>query len=185
MHCVPTNNRCTILLSRVLVSGPDISPQAQRALAIIEDLSSYGQSFVRRWMGFNAFYNHFEANSERDRLMAAITQGMSDKQAESVFANCQSATKYLAALPLGDMRRDSSHAAFRKRAVADMRAAHDDRLSSRKTLAHLVATVYQVRCNLFHSHKDPRLKRDSELIAAGDSIMRAVMDHLLVNARAA
>lgn len=172
-------------MSRVLASGSDISPHAQRALAIIEDLGPSGQSFVRRWMGFNAFYNHFAANSERDRLMAAVTQGMSDEQAESVFASCQSAIEYLAASPPGDMRRDPLHADFRKRAVADMRAACDDQLSSRKRLAHLVATVYQVRCNLFHGRKDPRLKRDSELITAGDSIMRAVMDHLLVNARAA
>lgn len=117
-------------------------------------------------MGFNAFYNYFEANSERERLMAAITQGMSDEQAESVLTGCQSATEYLAALPPGDMRRDPSHSGFRTRAVADMRAARDYQLPTRKRLAYLVAAVYQVRCNLFHGHKDPRLKRDSELIEA-------------------
>jgi hypothetical protein len=140
---------------------------------------------MRQWMGFSAFYNHFEGNAERERLMAVKTHSMSDEQAKRVLDDCRSAIEYLAAFPPGDMRRDSSHPAFYRRAKEDMRAVLDDRLSTRKQLAHLVAVVYQVRCNLFHGEKDPRNERDSKLIGASDTIMESVMDRLLLNARAA
>lgn len=115
-----------------MVNNRDIAQQAQLALAIIEDLGPDGESFVRRWMGFNAFYNAFVGHSERDCLMAAITNSMRNEQAQRVIDACQGEISYFAHLPPGNMRRMPSDPEFRKRSAADMHAACNEQLPPQK-----------------------------------------------------
>lgn len=164
------------------VCNADIARQAKLAVLIIKFLGATGESFSRNWIAFNAFYNAGIGQSERDRLMFTIENGMTDGQAAMILDMCNVELHFLAGLPPGDMRRRPDDPDFRRRATLDLQDAMNTSLSSRTRLAHLVAAIYQVRCNLFHGAKNPKLPRSQELIIASNKIIINVLDVLVDNA---
>jgi hypothetical protein len=87
--------------------------------------------------------------------------------------------RFYATLPPGDMRLIGHPARFRARTTADLQVVVDASRSASERLAHLLAVVYQVRCNLFHGQKNPADFRSHQLIRAGHRVLSALLDEVL------
>lgn len=134
--------------------------------------------FIGRWIAFNAVFKEYFSGSERGSLMACIQNSIPNGVADAVLDSLQPEITFLANLPPGDMRFRGDPR-FRVRSTDDMRIVCDISRMPIERLAHLVAVVYQVRCNLFHGEKNPTHLRDHQLIGAGDRILGALL-HALV-----
>jgi len=156
---------------------------ARRAVVILRGWNRLADQFAKRWAGFNAIYNAF-SGAERERLMAAVASGLTEKQARGILLSVAEAIAYFAELPPGDLRRAPTDERFRARTRADMRAVEDTSLSATTRLAHLLSVVYQVRCNLVHGGKNAADPRSARLINDGELIVRQVFDRLIANASA-
>lgn len=77
------------------------------------------------------------------------------------------------------MRFRDNPARFRTRAEDDMRIVMDASSLPSLRLAHLIAVVYQIRCNLFHGQKNPADFRRHKLIRSGDRILDGLLNALL------
>lgn len=159
--------------------------RAARALAMMNHGQPEWDSFLRAWIGFNAVYNEHPDRTERDRVMAAVRAGFTDEEAGELLGENAGEITELLALPPGDMRLGPRHARFRQKSTADAAVVSDETAPGRERLAHLMAVVYLVRCNLVHGDKDPRAIRDRALVRASDVIVRRVVERLLVFAQVA
>lgn len=160
-----------------------LSAYAADAATIIEESSVKWGRFLSGWIGFNRLYNLQRANSERQRLIMAVESGLTDLQATRILASLTEAISYLVSLAPGDLRRQAVHPEFRAGAAADLQVVTDGDIADRTRLAHLLAVVYRVRCNLVHGGKLPGRQRDDALIDYGDMIVRVTLRVLIENAR--
>lgn len=160
--------------------SPLLATHAKEAIEIIRGIDDRTNAFIRHWIGYNALYNAFPG-SERERLMACIEAGITDEQAAFLLSSLNDELRFYASLPPGNMRLGATHPEFRRRATLDMRFAEDQTLHPTRRLAHLMAAVYQVRCNLFHGQKRPQDSRSQELISKGERIVRETIDVLVRN----
>ena len=156
--------------------------QAEAAAAVLQGFDAATHDFMHHWVAFNAFYGH-DPGPERDRLLECVADGLDEPQARSLLHELADTVAYLSALPPGDGRRRPNDPHFRRRAAEDLRRANDPSLPSARRVAHLVASVYQVRCNLFHGAKTPALNpRDAALVEASLRVTKAVVGALLEGA---
>lgn len=153
---------------------------AKLAIDIITDLSNQPEFFSQNWRAFNAFYNNY-AGTQRKRLTKCICDSISDDDAKHVLQDLNLEIDFYASLPPGNMEYSSGDARFRRITSEDMAKALDQSVPPRERLAHLMCAVYQVRCNLFHGSKNPRVIRSRKLIAYGAKIVAAVVYELLKN----
>lgn len=158
---------------------------AQFARAFVDEFEGDAGRFAARWIGFNSLYDVWSGQSERERFTHAIKHGLTDEQAHHILECCAADMTYLASLPPGNMRHERTAGRFREQARRDMAAALDGRLRPTDRLASLVAVVYQVRCNLFHGAKNPKLVRSRRLLVIGAHITELVLNRLAENAETA
>jgi hypothetical protein len=132
---------------------------------------------IPAWLTFNALYA--KTNSERRDLMDFIRTHISDDQATIILNDLVDEMNYYAFLPPGNMRVGPGHSSFRERSTFDLRIANDGTEPPSLRLAHLLAAVYQVRCNLFHGRKELDDPRSQRLAEAGyrivDLVLRVVL----------
>ena len=152
-----------------------LAERAAVAASIIEGLGSHGADFSRNWMGFNAFYQSFVTRNERQGLMSAVQDSISVESANSILSDCSKEIAYILRIPPGDMRYPSTSPEFRRQSAQDMATATHSDCPSPIRVAHLVAAVFQVRCNLFHGSKNPTTERSKKLIKASDKITTSVL----------
>jgi len=107
-----------------------IKKSATLALRIINGLGADGESFSRKWIRFNAFYNTFSGGTERKRLMSAIACSVNLEQANEILKDCDGEIKYLYLLPPGNMRFDSNHPKFREQTTKDIELVRDDKVET-------------------------------------------------------
>jgi len=170
---------------------PHARPKAQRAKEIIQSLVAHTagafaeaarhdtQRFMGRWIAFNALYRGYFNGSEREQLMACVRDCVPDAVAETILSHLRQEIDFLRSLPPGDMRFWSDPKRFRVRSITDMAVVSDATRAAGERLAHLVAVVYQVRCNLFHGEKNPAHLRDHELIRSGDRVLEVLLGELV------
>lgn len=141
--------------------------------------------FIHMWMAFNVIYDSVSGDTERKRLMTAIKRYVPEPAAVSILAECQSAVGFLSELPPGDLRKPPSSSGFRKRGARDLDIVNDSSRNASERLAHLMAVVYQVRCNLIHGGKNPDSLRDRRLVTASKEIALPTLATILPELEAA
>ena len=161
--------------------GPssDRVAQAQTAAAVLQSFDAATLEFMQNWVAFNAFYGH-GGGRERERLLQCVAESLDDAQASALLRQLESTTAFFTQLPPADGRFQPTDPRFRARAAFDLRKASDPAVPSPQRLGHLVACVYQVRCNLFHGMKAPLFNpRDAALVQASLVVTKAVVAALL------
>ncbi len=99
----------------------------------------------RQWRAFNILYNQYRKKIERDRLIMAVQQGVTEDQATAILALVNREVEKLTELPPGNLWLDPSDPEFRRRTTDDMAIVNDVAQTSCDRLAHLMSTVYQVQ----------------------------------------
>lgn len=134
------------------------------------------QEFIGRWIGFNTIYRVHPGATERDRLMECVRGMLTGLDAGRILSELDPAIAYLGSRPPGNMRYRASDPEFRARTSKDMGVAQDASRPAVERLAHLIAVVYQIRCNLFHGQKGLASSRDRRLVRIGDEILGRVLE---------
>lgn len=158
---------------------------AERALNMINYLGKDAQSFICKWIGFAAFYEIFDGNDERTKLMNAVSEGLSEDAARGIIQNHHDEIDYLMALPPGDLRYSYENPRFRKQTEQDIYRATNQEEPLQKRVGFLIAVIYQVRNNLIHGAKDPSTLRSIRLFEIADQIMGSIIEALVSEANAA
>lgn len=158
-------------------SPPSVATdRIEAARRILYGLRSQPQ-LIPAWITFNALYA--KTGPERRDLMDFIQKYISDDQARTILNDRAEDLAYYASLPPGDMRLGPQHSSFRERTTHDLRVASDEAAAPSLRLAHLLAAVYQVRCNLFHGRKELNDLRSQRLVDAGYRIVELVLHAVL------
>jgi hypothetical protein len=142
------------------------------------------QEFSALWMAFNAIYGGEPDQRERGRVTSAIRRFVDEPTANRVLRASQPSIERIAAIPPGDMRRDSRDPRFRaasQRCIAIYRAADQPAVVR---LAGVGGLLYQVRCNLLHGSKDPGNERDRMLVTESLAVLRELVPALEAGAAA-
>lgn len=150
--------------------------RADAARRILHGLLGFPK-LIPAWITFNALYA--ETGPERADLMAFIESHVSDDDAIAILRARANDVKYYASLPPGNMRLGPQHSAYRARAAHDLSFVTNESVRPAIRLAHLLAAVYQVRCNLFHGRKDVQDPRSRALVDAGYRIVNDVLSVVL------
>ena len=135
----------------------------------------------RQWRAFNILYRRFSQGPERARLMAAVQQGITEVQASQILARVADEIAYLSALPPGNLDLPATDPDFRRRTTEDLAIVNDGTKPGGERLAHLMSTVYQVRCNVFHDYKNMDSPRSRKLVTISNRILRNVNPILIEN----
>jgi hypothetical protein len=123
------------------------------------------------WTAFNAMYGGEPDARERARVMNAVRQYVSAKDARNILARNKAAIAELVALPPSDMRRERWDPRFRAATQRCVNRYNSPTQSPADRLAAVSGILYQVRCNLVHGSKDPDNTRDRMLVRASLQIL--------------
>jgi hypothetical protein len=137
------------------------------------------QEFIGSWMGFNAVYEAASGKTERERLMDVSRRFVSASDALRILDRCHKSIQFLTELPPGNTRFNPGDTRFRERSTIDLLTVNDGTAAPNERLAHLMAVVYQIRCNLVHGSKDPDNLRDRRLVSASHKVLSRVLEAML------
>ena len=143
------------------------------------DANSIWARFALNWMAFNALYDICDAKEERLRVLKSALIYFNDESAADLLVAQAASVRTLTNPPPGDDRKPPTpEDEYRK-----WGNRHRDVICSSAhpslQLAHVLATIYQVRCNLIHGNKFPNVQRDRELVVAGNSVMTQALDAMV------
>lgn len=132
--------------------------------------------FTQLWMAFNAQYGGEPDHRERARVMAVVRRTHDERSSRALLRSCKTHIERIVDIPPGDMRLESWDPAFRaasKRCVGLYLSKSE---SSVSRLAGVAGVLYQIRCNLMHGSKDPRVPRDRMLVQESVQILRPLVE---------
>jgi hypothetical protein len=135
-------------------------------------------ALIQRWAALNALYGHEHGVPEERRLMDCIAKYFAEDSARRLLSRYADEASELIRIPPGDMRYESDHPSFRRRASEHASEFADERKSAVNRLAHLAAIMYQVRSNAVHGDKTSKSTRDRKLFAAVCEILGGLVPAL-------
>jgi hypothetical protein len=128
-------------------------------------------------MAFNALYTTVRGhNPEHVAVGDVVRHYLNPLQASAVLDAIEPRhIRALFRIPPGDMRRGPADADFRLNATREIAIFRNPARTDVERLAALMKVVYQVRSNLVHASKNPRVQRDHNLVSVCIPIMDAIL----------
>lgn len=156
-------------------AAPRVSMWMKEAAAA----NSIWARFALNWMAFNALYDVFEGKGERRRVLMSALIYFDDESAAKLLAAHAADLRALTNPPPGDDKKSPApEDEYRKWGNRHRDVIYTDARPTLR-LAHVFATIYQVRCNLIHGNKATYVQRDRDLVFAGDSILSEALDAMV------
>jgi len=127
------------------------------------------EAFSNFWRGFNNLFSAIGNGQERDKIRLFLSRRLSEAQAKEILESNAAGVAYLLSQPVVDMRgngRDTTSYIEAFKATTD----------SLIKLQELFMVIYQVRCNLEHGEKSPRVERDVLLCESAAPLVAYVVD---------
>lgn len=134
--------------------------------------------FSQLWMAFNAIYGGEPDARERSRVMASIRRNFSERAAMRVLRAVTPSVNRILEIPPAKLLLNRWDPKFR---AASQRCAALYRNKAETAVGRLAAVggvLYQVRCNLLHGSKDPRVPRDVMLVQESLTVLRSLVPAL-------
>jgi len=134
--------------------------------------------FSRLWMAFNAIYGGEPDAHERSRVMASIRRNLSERAALRILRAVTPSVNRILEIPPASLllnRRDPKFRSASQRCAALYRNEGESAVGR---LAAVGGVLYQIRCNLLHGYKDPRVARDWMLVHESLIVLRSLVPAL-------
>jgi hypothetical protein len=134
--------------------------------------------FSKLWMAFNAIYGGEPDRRERSRVMSCIRHNFKPRAALRVLRRVTRSVDRILTVPPGNLLLNRSDPNFR---AASERCAALYRNKTETAIGRLAAVggvLYQIRCNLIHGGKDPKVERDRLLVRESVAVLRVLVPAL-------
>ena len=120
--------------------------------------------FMMHWVAFNWLYNMFDGKFEWKRIKNFAENNAGKLSAFNAFDIPE--FQVFALRPIRDGRTGE---------IGEVRQNRFQKVTDKKSIPHLLLTLYQVRCNLFHGAKSLCDARDVELVKSSAVILEGYL----------